>query len=147
MTTPGFQTKIITGIAELLHAASVGQWAPSGQWSGILPWITHVDMPEAPDRVITLTPYPGMAAGGLTDVLQMVQVRVRGDRVPQTAVDIVDAVYEQLHGRRRTVLGTVNVSQIAWRSGAALGQDVSGRWEWTANYAIYSNRYAAGVID
>jgi hypothetical protein len=150
VTTPGFQTKIITGIAELLGAAGIGQWAPTGQWSGVLPWITLVDMPEAPDAIITLTPYPGQASG-LTDVLQMVQVRVRGDRLPQTSIDLLDSVYDRLHGRRHTVLGTtpntVNITQILWRSTAALGQDINGRWQWTANYAIYSNRYAAGVID
>lgn len=151
MTSPGFATKLVTGVAELLAANGVGQWAPTGQWDGTSVWITSTDLPETPDRVLAITPYTASADAGLTDTVQMLQVRARGDRIPGTAVDICDAAYAVLHGRRRTLLGTspnqVLVVQITWQSAAPLGQDVNGRWGWTTNYSVNVNRAAAGVID
>jgi hypothetical protein len=146
----GFNTKIATGIAELLAAAGVGEWLPNGQRTGTpVPWITLSNMPETPDQVICLTPYDLAPASATTDTMPAVQVRTRGDRTPGTAVDLQDAVYDVLHGRRRTLLGTVpnqvQVVQILRRNATQLGQDSNARWEWVSTYDVYVNRANANL--
>lgn len=150
----GFMTKLATGLAELLAAASVGEWAPSSQRIGTpVPWITIGDLPETPDQVICLTPYGTVSAvpggGANTDIMVPVQVRTRGDRIPATALDLQDAVYEVLHGRRRTTLGTspnqIMVVQVVWRNAAQLGPDALSRWQWISTYDVSVNRMTANL--
>jgi len=146
----GFNTKIVTGIAELLAAAGVGEWLPAGQRTGTpVPWITLSNMPETPDQVICLTPYDLAPTSATTDTMPAVQVRTRGDRIPGTAVDLQDAVYDVLHGRRRTLLGTapnqVQVVQVLRRNATQLGQDSNARWEWVSTYDVYVNRANANL--
>lgn len=147
---PGFGTKLVTGIAELLAAAGVGEWSPSGQRTGTpVPWITLSNMPETPDLVICLTPYDTGAASATTDTMPAVQVRTRGDRVPGTSMDLQDAVYDALHGRRRTLLGTVPnqvlITQALRRNVGQLGPDGISRWEWVSTYDLYVNRANANL--
>jgi hypothetical protein len=85
-----------------------------------------------PDQVICLTPYDAGQASATTDTIPAVQVRTRGDRVSGTSLDLQDAVYEVLHGRRRTLLGTapnqVQVVQVLRRNLGQLGPDGDFRW-------------------
>jgi hypothetical protein len=108
----GFSTKLVTGIAELLAAAGVGEWAPNTVRTGTpVPWITLSNMPETPD--------------------------------------LQDAVYEVLHGRRRTLLGTapnqIQIVQALRRNVGQLGPDALSRWEWSATYDLYVNRANANL--
>jgi hypothetical protein len=146
----GFTTKLATGLAELLATSGVGEWAPSSQRAGApVPWITIGDLPETPDQVICLTPYDATPPSAGSDRLVPVQVRTRGDRLPATAVDLQDAVYEVLHGRRRTLLGTmpnqIMVVQILRRNAAQLGKDELGRWQWVSTYDVSVNRVTANL--
>lgn len=146
----GFSTKIATGLAELLAAAGVGEWLPAGQRTGTpVPWVTLVNVPETPDQIIALTAYSNTPNTGGTEVIISVQVRTRGDRVPSTPIDLQDAVFDALHGRRRTMLGTVPnqvlVSQIVRRNATAMGSDALSRWEWSSTYDVYVNRANANL--
>lgn len=148
----GFTTKLATGLAELLAAAGVGEWAPSSQRTGTpVPWITVADLPETPDLVICLTPYDASPLTAGSDVIVPVQVRTRGDRLPATAVDLQDAVYDVLHGRRRTLLGTspnqIQVVQIVRRNAAQLGKDELSRWQWVSTYDVNVNRVTANLTS
>jgi hypothetical protein len=146
----GFSTKLVTGIAELLAAAGVGEWAPNTVRTGTpVPWITLSNMPETPDQVICLTPYDAGQASAMTDTIPAVQVRTRGDRVSGTSLDLQDAVYDVLHGRRRTLLGTapnqIQIVQALRRNVGQLGPDALSRWEWSATYDLYVNRANANL--
>lgn len=146
----GFTTKLLTGLAELLAAAGVGEWAPGSQRTGTpTPWITLSNLPETPDLVICLTAYDAGQASAMTDTMPAIQVRTRGDRIPGTAIDLQDAVYDALHGRRRTLLGTVPnqviVTQVLRRNVGQLGPDSTSRWEWVSTYDVYVNRANANL--
>ncbi len=146
----GFNTKLVTGVAELLAAAGVGEWSPNGQRTGTsVPWITLSGIPETPDQVITLTPGLALPDTAMTDTVVSLQVRTRGDRAPQTPIDLQDAVYDALHGRRRTTLGTtpnqIMVVQIVRRNVGQLGLDSNSRWQWVSNYDVYVNRANANL--
>lgn len=148
----GFTTKLAAGLAELLAAAGAGEWAPSSQRTGTpTPWITIGDLPETPDQVICLTPYDATPLTAGSDIVVPVQVRTRGDRLPATAVDLQDAVYEALHGRRRTTLGTapnqIMVVQIVRRNAAQLGKDDLSRWQWVSTYDVSVNRMTANLTS
>lgn len=146
----GFTSKLAIGLAELLAAAAVGEWSPAGQRTGTpVPWITVAAMPETPDQIICLTPYTSAPEGGGSDVVMAIQVRTRGDRTPLSSPDLQDAVYEVLHGRRRTVLGTgagqLIVAQVLRRNIGQLGPDALSRWEWVSTYDVYVNRMTANL--
>jgi hypothetical protein len=148
----GFTVKLATGLAELLAAAGVGEWAPSSPRTGTpVSWITIGDMPETPDQIVCLTPYDASPLSAGADVLVPVQVRTRGDRAPATAVDLQDAVYEVLHGRRRTTLGTVPnqvmVVQIVRRNAAQMGKDELSRWQWVSTYDVNVNRVTSNLTS
>lgn len=145
-----FTTQLLTGLAELLAAAGVGEWAPGSQRTGTpVPWITLSNMPETPDVVICLTAYNAGQDGATTDTIPSIQVRTRGDRMPGTSVDLQDAVYDALHGRRRTQLGTVPnqvlIAQCLRRNVGQLGPDALSRWEWVSTYDVYVNRANANL--
>lgn len=149
----GVMSKLAVGLAELLAAAGAGEWLPSGQRTGTpVPWITIGNMPETPDQVICLTPYSAGPDSAGSDIMVPVQVRTRGDRAPMTALDLQDAVYEVLHARRRTTLGTVPnqvmIVQALRRNLGQLGPDSLSRWEWVATYDVSMNRViASSTVD
>jgi len=143
-------TRLATGVAELLAAAAVGEWLPGGQRTGTpVPWITLGNMPETPDQVICLTPYSPAGDSAISDTTVSLQIRVRGDRAPLTAFDLQDAIYEVLHARRRTVLGTspnqVIVAQVLRRNLGQLGMDSLSRQEWVSTYDVSVNRLTAAM--
>lgn len=140
----GFAVKLLTGVAELLDVAGVGDWTAAGVSDGTGVAIVLTDLPQTPDKIICLTHYDVLAHPSLTDSIQGVQVRVRGDRDPRTSLDIMDAVYDALHALTHVTLGTapddVQVGQILWQSSAALGPDANGRYERSSNYYLNVNR-------
>lgn len=145
-----FTTQLLTGLAELLAAAGAGEWQPSGARTGTpVPWITLSNMPESPDSIICLTAYNTGQDGATTDTMPSIQVRTRGDRAPSTSMDLQDAVFDALHGRRRTLLGTapnqVLIAQCMRRNLGQLGPDSISRWEWVSTYDVNVNRANANL--
>ncbi|WP_326797445.1 minor capsid protein [Streptomyces sp. NBC_01808] len=143
-----FTRDVVGGLAELLAAAGVGIYRPTGVYGPDETGITAGVMPEAPDRIVCLTPYP-VDEGDLTfDVITGMQVRIRGSGPdPRPVEDVADAVRDLLHGREGYQLGSVHVA-LSWRrSQAPLGQDAQGRAEIAANYYLRAVRPGPNLYE
>lgn len=138
---------LLTGLAEHLDAAGVGQWQPAGAYTtGDPPPITLRALPDAFDRAYALSYYTEVETedAGLSDVTAGVQLRSRGSTDPADVEDLADAVWEVLHGARMVTLGSaprlVHTSLIYRRSTALLGADRTGRFERACNYYVTASR-------
>lgn len=128
-------TNLITGIAELLSDAGVGEWRPDGPaYTANEVGILMRAVPSQPDRVITLAPSIVASPIGLSDFIQGVQIRCRGTTDPRVCEDLGDQVFDLLDSASRLTLGGVSVVQIYRQSHTPLGQDGNGRWESSSNY-------------
>lgn len=143
----GWTTNLAVGIAEHLAAAGIVRWQPEGAYppAGLPPVFLRA-LGDAPDIAVALAPYsdPELEDAGLSNVVQAVQLRSRGDRDPTTADDLADAIWTEIHGAEMLRLGT-GAAQIATtliyrRSTAALGVDAQGRYERTCNYYVKASR-------
>ncbi|MGH3586691.1 MAG: minor capsid protein [Pseudonocardia sp.] len=131
-----FTRQLVDGLAALLQEAGLGTYRPSGPayGAGDTAIVAGV-MPEAPDRVLLLTPY-SVEDTDLPDGITGMQVRMRAGRDPRDVGDLADDVRDLLHNRRHYQLGGVHVA-LSWReSQAPLGQDRHGRHELTSNYYL-----------
>ncbi|MFH8792194.1 minor capsid protein [Streptomyces sp. NPDC017941] len=135
----GHTSSIVSGLAELLANAGLGVYRPAGVYADDEVGIFLHRMPEAPDRAYAITPYP-VEDTGLTDVIDAVQIRMRGGPDPREVLDMADAVRDLLHMRENTAVGGVRLSLIWRQSQASMGQDEHGREELTSNYYARSNR-------
>lgn len=141
-------TSLITGLAELLAAGGVGVWRPTGPaYTDAEIGILMRAIPQQPDRVITLAPYPVASPVGLADYVQGVQVRCRGTTDPRVCEDLGDAVFDLLDSASRLTLGGVSVVQIYRQSHTSLGQDGNGRWESSSNYYVEAMRATTNRTD
>jgi len=146
----GFTVDLVTGLAEYLAAGGVGEWNadlaanPSGDQVAI---VVGPNLPQTPDRVVCLTPYPLVDEPGMSEVTVGVQVRCRGTVDPRVAEDLADAVYDRLHGATQLTLGAVPVAQVWRASSAVLGPDSNHRHERSDNYYLQANRDAPHATD
>ncbi|MFF5972214.1 minor capsid protein [Streptomyces sp. NPDC012769] len=139
---------LLDGLAVLLAAASLGVYRPGGIYEPDedITAIGYGTRPEAPDRILWLSPYP-VEDSDLTDVTTGIQIWIRTGPDPLDATDIADAVFDVLHNRQGFALGGTQV-QLVWRqSQALLGQDPHGRQEMTANYYLRAQRPGSHLID
>lgn len=134
---------ILDGIARYLAGVGVGQYDPTGAVMGD-DWSIWLDqLPQAPDRAISLAIY-APATPGVVDTLNpwaevRMQARARGAADPRESRAKLAAVYGELHG-----LGTVELPGGVWLQLAAaiqpepyaLGPDQSGRHEHVINFDI-----------
>lgn len=130
----GFTTNLLTGIGEYLHAQNVGNWYGPYGTNDVA--ITAYALPASPNKAVALTPYTVTDSGG-TDSVQAFQFRVRGapgDR--QSATDVLDRIFDTLHGLEHTTIGGVPVVRVWRQSQTYLGTDANNRQEHTANYYI-----------
>lgn len=146
MADVGWTTNLVEGMAALLAAAGAGTWSPGGTYTDGQTGITVGVIPQAPDRIICLSPYPVDDPPGLLDVTVAVQVRVRGTTDPRVVQDIADAVYDALHGAQPGQLGGVLVAQVFRQSASSLGVDQVGRWERSENYYVQATRPSHNAI-
>lgn len=135
-------TDLITGIAELLADAGIGEWRPDGPaYIAAEVGILMRSVPPQPDRVITLSPYPvASPLLGMADFIQGVQIRCRGTTDVRVCEDLADAVFDNLDSAGRLTLGGVAVVQVYRQSYTSLGQDGNGRWESSSNYYFEAMR-------
>ncbi|MGI5178672.1 minor capsid protein [Dactylosporangium sp. CA-152071] len=134
-------TNLITGTAELLAAAGVGEWRPNGpSYTANEVGILMRDVPPQPDRVITLAPSIVASPIGLADFIQGVQIRCRGTTDPRVCEDLSDQVFDLLDSASRLTLGGVSVVQVYRQSHTPLGKDGNGRWESSSNYYFEAMR-------
>ncbi|WP_440100024.1 minor capsid protein [Streptosporangium sp. H16] len=135
---------LLTGLAELLAAAAVGDWIPSGMYADTQTAITIGGLPAKPDEAVTLSVY-GIGQAG-DDVEQadssvQVQVRMRAKSDPRVVDDLADGVFDALHGLSNVRLSTgVLVLLVRRTIVAPLGRDSSGRWERADSYDLMVHR-------
>lgn len=144
----GFTTDLLTGLAVYIAAGGVGAtWATSGVYTTLQTGIVLGAIPQAPDRIITLSAYGiGDDSANLSDSGIGVQLRCRwGGSDPRPVDDLADALFALLHGKTAFTLSTgVYVAQCLRRSGpVSLGQDASNRWANASNYYLSTHRPSA----
>ena len=143
----GFQTDLLTGLASYLSLAGVGiTWSPLGAYRPLQTGVVLGNVPQTPDRIITLTAYGISDSPNLSTSVIGVQVRCRWegeDKRPSD--DLTDAIFNLLHGMTNTTLQTgVQIVQCLRISGpASLGQDDNRRWANSSNYAVTVSRPSA----
>lgn len=133
---------LMAGVAQLLQAAGVGAWQPTGVYpTGAVRPIFMRAVPAKPDRIITVSHYPGHSVFGADDTVEGIQVRNRGPADdPRPADDDADAIRAALDGLEHVDVGGVHVSLIRWQSGSSMGQDGNRRWEMSQNFYVYTAR-------
>lgn len=142
----GFQTDLLTGLAAYLQTAGIGTWSTSGAYTVGQTGIVLGTVPQAPDRVITLTAYSVRDNAALSDSVVGVQTRCRwAGQDPRPVDDLADRIFDLLHGMTHTTLsGGVHVVQCLRQSGpVSLGQDQNGRWSNSSNYYLTVHRPSA----
>jgi hypothetical protein len=132
----GFETDLLTGVAQLLASANLGTWRDTGIYTAAETGITFDVVPQSPDQVITLTDYVVSDDPTLSDSVIGVQVRTRlGGQDPRPVKDLDGAIFNVLHGLESvTLTGGIHVVSLVRRSGASLGQDANNRWMRSSNY-------------
>lgn len=146
MTTPGFNTKLMTGLAQLIHTNGIGVFATSGTYADDV-WAIFLGLtPDKPDRAITLMSYP-VEDTDLINVITGVQFRFRGTRDPREVENVSDAIYDLIHNKSHYVVNGVPIN-LSWRqSGAWMGQDANQRVERVENFYLHAERSAPNKID
>ena len=139
----GFSTDLLTGLAVHLAAGSIGAaWNTSGAYTVLQTGIVLGNVPQSPDRIITLAAYGVSDSPALSDSVLGVQVRCRwGGQDPRPVDDLADSIFNLLHGKTALALTTgVTVVQCLRQSATTLGQDENGRWSNASNYYITVHR-------
>lgn len=145
-----FTFDLLTGLAAYLDTAGVGDWRPDGSaYAAGEVAIVIRGIPQQPDRLITLAPYPvdSTRFRGMADHTLAIQARIRGTTDPRVCDDLADDIFDQLDSLTGVTLGGVPIVQ-AWRqSYTSLGQDGNGRWEASHNYYFDVMRPTANKTD
>lgn len=139
-TGDGWTSRVLTGCAEHLDAANVGDWTPSGVYTANQVGILLRAIPTGPDRIITLAPYVVASPPGMADYTMGLQIRCRGTQDPRVVGDLDDACFDLLDSAYGLTWGGVPIVQIYRQSFTSLGQDTSGRWETSSNYYVEAMR-------
>ncbi|MCY1141381.1 minor capsid protein [Actinoplanes sp. Pm04-4] len=143
----GFTTSLVEGAAQYVAAAGVGVWRPTGIYQpSEIGWYVR-DVPPSPDRVITIASYPVSSTPGLADVIEGLQIRVRGTQDPRVAGDLGDAIFDVLDSAEGLNWGGIAVVQVYRQSYTALGKDERGRWEISHNYYVEAMRPTSNRTD
>lgn len=128
--------ELLTGIAELLAGAGIGlTWNPSGVYTAGQTGIFMMFVPQSPDRCVVLSLVdtgddPSMPLGS-----KMLQVRGRGARNdPLDVAEVLDPIFDVLHGRTNLVIGGQTIIQALRRVSAPLGGDSLVRFERADQY-------------
>lgn len=150
----GWTRNLLVGVAEELAARGIARWQPTGAYplAGLPPVFLRT-LPDDPDAAVALAAYgdpDAEGAGGLSDVVQAVQIRTRA-ATPDAVDDLADQIWDELHGAEMLRLGTgpaqIATTLIYRRSTALLGADPRGRYERTCNYYIQASRPTANRPD
>lgn len=134
MTT--YDTALMTGLADLLHAEQLGVWAPDRAYAASETGIVFLSTPQAPDSVITIGTYG--VSDDVSEGTATVGVQIRNRAAgtdPRTAHDHAARLFTFLHGRTHLDLSTgLRVAQIYRRSWTSGGQDENRRWSVIQNF-------------
>lgn len=137
-----FETDLLTGIADLLVAKSIGAWKPTGAYTSGETGIVLDLAPQDPDNIIALSDYVVSDDPSLSDSVIGVQVVTRWTgQDPRLVKDLDSRIFDVLHGMPATDLATgVHIVSCFRRSGVSLGQDASTRWSRSSNYYVTVHR-------
>lgn len=129
---------LLVGVAQLLADAGVGVWLAEGAYPpGTATIIKVSDVGGDSPGLITLTPYAVSDDPTMSDSVQGLQVRSRGDRRSFTADDLDDAVFDVLQGAGPLILSTgIRVEVVQRRGGTPLPLDEQGRHQRSSNYYL-----------
>ncbi|MGD6750992.1 minor capsid protein [Streptomyces sp. BH105] len=142
----GYTNSLTDGLASLIAGAGLAVYRPNGIYTTGETGITIAIMPDTPDGVICLTPYP-VEDTDLTDTVTGIQVRMRQGRDPRLVEQLAEDIFDLLHNRRGLVLGGINVALIWRQSQAPMGQDAHGRQEISANYYARATRTSPHLYE
>lgn len=142
-----FTRDLLTGLAQLLAAADVGDWDPDGVYTADQTGLTIGGLPASPDAAIALAMYgSGTSEDDVEnpDTTVQIQFRMRAGPDPRIVDDLADGVYDQVHGLANFELVTGAFVLLAKRRLVTpLGRDDSGRWERADSYEIVAHRPSA----
>jgi hypothetical protein len=129
------------GLAEYLAAAGIAVYRPTGVYRDDETGIVIGTVPASPPRVVVLTPYPLSDDVDQADSVLGLQVRVRSAGPdPREALDLVDAVFEHLHGATHLDLAGALVHLAERTASLPMGRDQSSRYEHTDTYRLIAHR-------
>jgi hypothetical protein len=129
------------GLAEYLAAAGVGTYRPNGIYRDGEVGIVIGAVPASPPRVLALTPYPLVDDVDQADSVLGLQVRARSATAdPREALDLVDAVFDALHGATHLNLAGSLVHLVQRTASLPMGRDQSGRFEHADTYQLTAHR-------
>lgn len=134
-----YTSDLVLGITDLLVEEQLGVYREDAPYQDGDTAIVQRSMPDAPDRVICLTPY-AVDDDVTTDTITGVQIRYRAGTDPDAVLDLGDQILAVFHNRRGYWLRSVRVA-VSWRqSEVLLGQDAHGRDERTSNFYFQTTR-------
>jgi hypothetical protein len=129
------------GLAGYLAAAGVGVYRPTGVYRDDETGIVITVVPAAPPRVVVLSCYALADDVDQADSLIGLQVRVRaGIPDPRDALDLIDAVFEELHGATHLSLAGVILHLVERTASTPMGRDQNGRYEHADTYRLTAHR-------
>lgn len=129
-------TDLLEGIAGMIVAGVPGtSYNPAAPTvnNGILLKL----MPASPDRLIVLTAVN--QGDDISMPLGQIMVQVRGRGVPNRPTDVddlLDDVFDVLHGTTNLVFGSLTVIQMNRKVSVPMGMDDSKRWERIDQYYL-----------
>ena len=127
--------QLTVGVAEALAGAGLGTWSPTAALPASSTGIVVQRVPSSPDRLIVLSPYSIDDDATFADSTVGMQIRLRQARGGYLAMlDLEDAIFDLLHGRRDSTFGGVLVQTVTRRSSTSLGDDEQERPSWSSNY-------------
>lgn len=134
-------TRLAHGLAELFADAEVAAYRPTGVYRDDEVGIVVGTVPAAPPSVLVLTPYPLTDDVDQADSVLGLQVRARSAGPdPRPVLDLLDAVFDELHGAAHLDLGGTLVHLARRTASVPLSRDQSGRYEHADTYQLQAHR-------
>jgi hypothetical protein len=129
-------TDLLTGLASVIDGAGLGIYDPDRVWTAAdtATAVVLAVVPQAPDNLIALTPYPVLDGSLLADSTVGVQIRCRAARDPLVALRRSGALFDLLHDLGGVALGSIWLALMTRQSGVFAGQDANQRCETSDNY-------------
>jgi hypothetical protein len=148
----GFRLSLLGAIGQHLQAQGVAKWTTP--WALTDTAITvdalpagSTGTPASPDKAIALVLYDVEHSAG-TDTVMGLQCRVRGKPNNRTEdKDLVDGLFDALHGLENITWGGVPIVRVWHQSGAYLGTDTANRPEHSHNFYIQLTRTGTNRSD
>ncbi|WP_424183852.1 minor capsid protein [Actinokineospora sp. G85] len=134
-------TSLAHGLAEGLSSVGIAVYRPTGIYRDDEVGIVVGIVPAAPTSVLVLTPYPLADDVDQADSVLGLQVRARAAGPdPRPALELLDAVFDELHGATHLNLGGALVHLAQRTASVPLSRDQNGRYEHADTYQLTAHR-------